>query len=66
MFKNWEEFGSWKEENPSIKYKFSKTTIGNGSLLTFNSESVKTIDSKKNESISQEFKNSNGDEDFYD
>ena len=60
-FKNWEEFGSWKEENPNIKYKFSKTTIGNGSLIAFNSESIKTINSIKDESISQELKNSNGD-----
>jgi predicted transcriptional regulator YdeE len=60
-FKNWEEFGSWKEENPNIKYKLSKNTTGNGSLIAFNSESIKTINSKVNESINQEFKNSNGD-----
>ncbi len=59
-FKNWNEFGAWKEENPEIKYKFSKNTSGEGSLMSFNSESIKTIKSKQNESILQEFKSSDG------
>lgn len=59
-FNNWKEFGAWKEENPNIKYKISKVTKGNGSLISFNSGSIKTLKTKENESILQEFKNSNG------
>ncbi len=34
-FKNWEQFGSWKQEDPKMKFIYPKNTIGKGSSYTW-------------------------------
>ena len=64
-FKNWEEFGEWKQENPSVNFKYSKNTTGKGSFYSWIAKdgegSMKTIFVKENDSIAQKM-NFNGSE----
>lgn len=55
-FRNWEEFGAWKDDDSSIKFIFGDTTIGKGASYSWKgSTSGKTITTfeKENDSIAQ-------------
>ncbi len=55
--KNWENFGSWKQDDPKMKFIFSKKTIGKGSYYSWKGQDgegkMTTIFVKSNDSIHQ-------------
>lgn len=56
-FRNWESFGSWKKEDPEMKFYYPNTTVGKGASYSWkgkNSEGIiKTISVSLNEKIQQ-------------
>lgn len=56
-FRNWEEFGAWKDDDSSLKFIFGDTTIGKGASYSWKGSSSegKTITTfeKENDSIAQ-------------
>ncbi len=56
-FKNWEEFGSWKQDDPEIKISYPAITSGIGASYSWKgpngSGNLKTIAVKENDSIHQ-------------
>lgn len=54
---NWEDFGSWITEDPTIKIEYSQKTIGNGASYNWEGKDgtgeIKTISCKENNSIIQ-------------
>lgn len=56
-FKNWQDFGSWAVEDPTIKITYPQNTIGKGASYSWEGKSgsgeIKTIFVKENDSISQ-------------
>jgi predicted transcriptional regulator YdeE len=55
--KNWENFGSWKQDDPKMKSIFSKKTIGKGSYYSWKGQDgegkMTTVFVKSNDSIHQ-------------
>ena len=62
-FRNWEDFGSWMTQDPTIKINYSAKTIGAGASYSWEgkegSGDLKTLFVKENDSISQKM-NYNG------
>lgn len=56
-YKNWEDFGAWKEEDPNMVFTYGDTTIGNGASYSWKGDSGEgktiTIFEKENDSIAQ-------------
>lgn len=56
-YKNWEDFGSWKDDDPNIVFTYSDTTIGKGASYSWKGNSgegkTTTIFEKENDSIAQ-------------
>ena len=56
-FRNWETFGSWKKEDPGMKFYYPQNTAGKGAFYSWKGSNgngdYKTIDVKDNESIHQ-------------
>lgn len=56
-YRNWEDFGTWKEEDPSMIFTYSDTTIGKGASYSwkgkFGEGKTTTVFEKENDSISQ-------------
>lgn len=56
-YRNWEDFGTWKEEDPSMIFTYSDTTIGKGASYSWKGKfgEGKTITTfeKENDSIAQ-------------
>ncbi len=56
-YKNWEQFGSWKQDDPNMKFIYPAITSGKGSSYSWKGKdgdgNMKTIFTKENESISQ-------------
>lgn len=58
-FKNWEEWGPWKEEDPAMQFSFADTTAGVGGAYSWTSEEMgdggmKTLATVKDNSIDQQ------------
>ncbi|WP_418263772.1 transcriptional regulator [Flavobacterium faecale] len=55
--KNWEDFGSWIEEDPQMRITYAPTTIGPGATYSWEGKDgngkMKTIFVKENDSIAQ-------------
>ncbi|WP_220764787.1 transcriptional regulator [Flavobacterium sp. UMI-01] len=55
--KNWEDFGSWMEEDPQMRIVYAPTTIGPGASYTWEGKDghgeMKTLFVKENDSIAQ-------------
>lgn len=68
-FKNWENFGSWKQDDPQIKFIFSKSTIGKGSHYSWKGQDgegkMTTVFVIKNESIHQKMDFNDAKSDVY-
>lgn len=62
-FRNWEDFGSWMTEDPTIKINYSGKTVGAGASYSWDGQDgsgdLKTLFVKENDSISQKM-NYNG------
>ncbi|MCW2120189.1 SRPBCC family protein [Flavobacterium sp. 7A] len=56
-YKNWEDFGSWAEEDPEMKFIYGEKTIGKGASFSWEGKDgdgeMTTIFTKENDSISQ-------------
>ena len=56
-YKNWEDWSSWKEDNPDMTFVYPYNTIGKDASYSWNSASgngnMKTIFIKQNDSITQ-------------
>lgn len=56
-YKNWSEFGSWKQDDPSMTFVYPAVTSGKGSYYSWNGKDgngkMTTLYSKQNDSISQ-------------
>lgn len=56
-YRNWEDFGIWKEEDPSMIFTYSDTTIGKGASYSwkgkFGDGKTTTLFEKENDSIAQ-------------
>lgn len=56
-YKNWEDFGSWKDDDPSMQFAYSDTTIGKGAFYTWKGSygegKTETVFEKENDSIVQ-------------
>lgn len=56
-YRNWEDFGSWKDDDSSMKFIYSDTTIGTGASYSWKGNSgegkTTTIFEKENDSIAQ-------------
>ena len=56
-YKNWEDFGSWKDDDPNMQFTYSDTTIGKGAFYTWKGSSgegkTETVFEKENDSIAQ-------------
>lgn len=56
-YRNWEDFGSWKDDDPDMKFTYSDTTIGKGASYSWEGQSgegkTETIFEKENDSIAQ-------------
>ncbi len=68
-FKNWENFGSWKQDDPKMKFKYSKNTIGKGSFYSWISQDgegkITNFYSKSNDSIHQKMIFNDDESDVY-
>lgn len=62
-YRNWETFGSWKKEDPQMKFYYSDNTVGVGGSYSWKGSDgegeMKTIEAKNNESLHQKM-NFNG------
>ena len=62
-YRNWETFGSWKKEDPEMKFYYPASTVGIGGSYSWKGNDgdgdMKTIDVKENTSIKQKM-NFNG------
>ena len=67
--KNWENFGSWKQDDPKMKFVFSKNTIGKGSYCSWKGQDgegkIKTIFLKSSDSIHQKMNFNDAESDVY-
>ena len=56
-YRNWEDFGSWKDDDSSMKFTYSDTTIGTGASYSWTGSAgegkTTTIFEKENDSIAQ-------------
>lgn len=56
-YRNWEDFGSWKDDDQNMKFIYSDTTIGTGASYSWSGNSgdgkTTTIFEKENDSIAQ-------------
>jgi len=56
-YRNWEDFGAWKEEDPNMTFTYSDTTIGKGASYSWKGSYVEgkttTVFEKENDSIAQ-------------
>lgn len=56
-YKNWEDFGSWKDEDPNMTFTYPDNTIGVGAFYSWKGKSgdgkTETIFISENDSISQ-------------
>jgi len=56
-YRNWEDFGSWKEDDPSMVFTYSDTTIGKGASYSWKGKygegKTSTTFEKENDSIAQ-------------
>lgn len=56
-YRNWEDFGSWKDDDSSMKFTYSDTTIGTGASYSWSGSAgegkTTTIFEKENDSIVQ-------------
>ena len=56
-YRNWEDFGSWKDDDSSMKFTYSDTTIGTGASYAWKGSAgegkTTTIFEKENDSIAQ-------------
>lgn len=56
-YRNWEDFGAWKDEDPSMIFTYSDTTIGKGASYSwkgkFGEGKTSTLFEKENDSIAQ-------------
>ena len=56
-YRNWEDFGSWKDDDSSMKFTYSDTTIGTGASYSWKGSAgegkTTTIFEKENDSIAQ-------------
>lgn len=56
-YKNWEDFGAWKDDDPNMQFTYSDTTIGKGASYSWKGNSgegkTETIFEKENDSIAQ-------------
>jgi len=56
-YRNWEDFGAWKDEDPKMVFTYADTTIGKGASYSWKGNSCEgkttTIFEKENDSIAQ-------------
>lgn len=56
-YRNWEDFGAWKDEDPNMVFTYADTTIGKGAYYSWKGNSgegkTTTIFEKENDSIAQ-------------
>ncbi|WP_211316288.1 SRPBCC family protein [Flavobacterium faecale] len=56
-YRNWEDFGSWAEEDPEMKFVYADKTSGPGASFSWEGKDgngdLKTLFAKENDSISQ-------------
>ncbi|MGK4568626.1 SRPBCC family protein [Flavobacterium sp. 3HN19-14] len=56
-YKNWEDWASWKEDNPNLNFTYAENTVGNGASYSWSgateSGKMTSIFVKPNDSISQ-------------
>lgn len=56
-YKNWEDFGAWKDDDPNMQFTYSDTTIGIGASYSWKGSSgegkTETVFEKENDSIAQ-------------
>ena len=56
-YRNWEDFGAWKDEDPNMVFTYADTTIGKGAYYSWKGSSgegkTTTIFEKENDSIAQ-------------
>ncbi|HEU4495538.1 MAG TPA: SRPBCC family protein, partial [Flavobacterium sp.] len=56
-YKNWEDFSSWKDEDPQMAFAYPDTTIGKGASYSWKGKYIegtaKTTFEKENDSIAQ-------------
>jgi hypothetical protein len=64
-FRNWETFGSWKKEDPSMKFDYPKNTVGKGGSYSWSGNEsegdMKTVAVVTNQFIRQKMNSSGTD-----
>lgn len=68
-YRNWENFGSWKTDDPAMQFNYPANTIGKGGGYSWKSSdgigNMKTISVKNNESITQKMSYNGSPSDVY-
>lgn len=68
-YRNWENFGSWKTDDPAMQFNYPGNTIGKGGGYSWKSSdgsgNIKTISVKNNESITQKMSYNGSPSDVY-
>lgn len=68
-FRNWETFGSWKKEDPTMTFNYSKNTVGKGGsyswLGTEGEGNMTTVNVNENKSIHQKMNFNGSDSDVH-